>query len=81
LEKDAESVYLFLDLLCCPFVDDFTKRKMLGDYLSKFESKLDANDYSFEGLLEQLSQTYWFIKWKDVDLIKSLERKALKRPY
>lgn len=81
LEKDAESVYLFLDLLCCPFVDDVTKRKMLGDYLSKFESKLDANDYSFEGLLEQLSQTYWFIKWKDVDLIKSLERKALKRPY
>ncbi|MFD2190774.1 antiviral reverse transcriptase Drt3b [Pistricoccus aurantiacus] len=81
LEKDSESIYLFLDLLCCPFVDDFTKKKMLSDYLKKFESKLDADAFNFEVLLEQLSQTYWFVKWKDVDLIKSLERKALKRPY
>lgn len=81
LEKDAESVYLFLDLLCCPFVKDSTKEELLSDYLSKFESSLDTSDVSVEDMLEQLSQTYWFVKWKDVDLIKSLERKALKRPY
>lgn len=81
LLKDAESVYLFLDLLCCPFVKNSTKEEMLSDYFSKFENSLDVTAVSLKSMLEQLSATYWFIKWENLDLLKSLERKALKRPY
>lgn len=81
LIKDSESVYLFLDLLCCPFVDNDSKENLLREYLNKYENKLDIGGFDFEDILIQLLQTYWFIKWKDVDLVKTLERKALKRPY
>lgn len=81
LTKDSESIYLYLDLLCCPYVDDSTKKDLVTVYLEKFEPNEDIAAIDFDSILNQLSETYWFVKWKDVDLIKSLERKALKRPY
>ncbi|MBE0507243.1 MAG: RNA-directed DNA polymerase [Marinospirillum sp.] len=81
LMQDAESVYLFLDLLCCPFVDSSTKEKMLGEYLSIFEPGQSFDAAGVQDMLNQISQIYWFVKWEDLDLIKALERKALKRAY
>jgi reverse transcriptase-like protein len=81
LFKDAESAYLLLDLLPCPYVDDSIKTELLREYFEKFEKDVDISAIDFDDILHQLSETYWFVKWKDVNLIKSLERKALKRPY
>ncbi|MGY4878206.1 antiviral reverse transcriptase Drt3b [Vreelandella aquamarina] len=81
LVRESESIYLFLDLLCCPFVDSENKKLLIYEYIKKYEKKIDINSLNYESILEQLSGTYWFIKWKDADLIKILERKALKRSY
>lgn len=81
LLKDSESVYLFLDLICCPFVEKKVKKELLKRYLEKYEADVDVSCFDFDKAFDQLSQTYWFVKWKGLSLIKALERKALKRPY
>ena len=62
-------------------MDIETKKLLICEYIKKYEKTIDVNSLNYESILEQLSDTYWFIKWKDVDLIKILERKALKRSY
>ncbi|MDV6319467.1 antiviral reverse transcriptase Drt3b [Chromohalobacter sp. HP20-39] len=81
LLKDSESVHIFLDLICCPFVEKDVKKELLKKYMSRYEKSLDVASIDFDEVFDQLSQTYWFVKWKGLDLIKALERKELKRPY
>ncbi|MEQ8260039.1 MAG: antiviral reverse transcriptase Drt3b [Alcanivorax sp.] len=78
---DAESAYLFLDLMSCPFVGREVRSELFYKYLDIYEPNLNRDSVDLDQTLERLLQVYWFVKWLDVDLIKSLQRKRLKRSY
>jgi hypothetical protein len=82
LRKDSESAYIFLDFLTCPYVDIHTKKYLLKEYILKFEDKsVSTDDASLQSYIETLKDIYWFVKWNNVDILKNLERKELRRPY
>ena len=81
LHQDSESAHTFLDLVCCPYLDSDTRGDLLSIYLTIYEKKLAINPGLLETALTELSNSFWFVKWKNLDLIKLLERKELKSIY
>lgn len=76
----TEKACLFLDLLCCPYVDQ--KQKML--WAKRFFQDLKqpvplAKDLT--AMFKEAGASYWFINWSEVDLLNSLEKKELKQAY
>jgi len=78
LDSNSESLHLFLDSLSCPFISEQTKKSLLDIYSDRYEalSLVDRSTY-----LTELSKTYWFVNWTNLDMIKLLERKELISPY
>lgn len=66
-KRCSESVFLILDLLTCPFLDQTFKKELI----SIFDSSLDEaqKDHMIRFAKEQ---KYWFIKWTNFDLTKEL---------
>lgn len=81
LHQDSESAHTFLDLVCCPYLDSDTRGDLLSIYLTAYEKNLTVNPGLLETALTELSNSFWFVKWKNLDLIKLLERKELKSIY
>nr|WP_067286336.1 antiviral reverse transcriptase Drt3b [Marinobacterium profundum] len=81
ISKDSESAYIFLDVLTCPYVDRVKKKYLLTKYFSKYEKAAQVDEKSLEKFIDELEGTFWFVKWKNVDILKTLERKELRRPY
>jgi len=73
---------MFLDSLSCPWISYDTRKKLLEGYLNVFENASSiSSPPEKELMLRKLKKVYWFIKWKDLDLIKLLERKELYNAY
>lgn len=79
IKKDSELAHLALDILSCPFVSMELRKNIYKKVLSnlriyKTKAQID-NEYN------EFLKIYWFIKWKDLNLINLLERKELKSSY
>ncbi|HFO0819019.1 TPA: antiviral reverse transcriptase Drt3b [Enterobacter hormaechei] len=81
LLQSSENAHLFLDVMSCPFVSIETRRSLYRKYLKTFEPKLVRSHQEIEDDLQSLLQTYWFVKWDELDIVKMIEKKELKESY
>jgi hypothetical protein len=52
-------------------------KRIYGEYIkSKNPSEQEINNY-----IDELEGTYWFVKWKGLDIKKLIERNELKSQY
>ncbi|EFO0433248.1 reverse transcriptase, partial [Escherichia coli] len=81
LLQSSEKAHLFLDVMSCPFVSIETRRFLYRKYLKSYEPKLNRSHLEIENDLQSLLQTYWFVKWDELDIVKMIEKKELKESY
>ena len=81
LLQSSEKAHLFLDVMSCPFVSIDTRRFLYRKYLKNFEPNLNRGHLEIENDLQSLLQTYWFVKWDELDIVKMIEKKELKESY
>jgi len=78
IHDDAEQALTFLDFLACPHVDAARK----ASWLTKFYAmKNEAMAFSPEELVADLSEPWWFVNWREIDLLNLLERRELHTAY
>lgn len=77
--KDSEALHLLLDSLSCPHLSENTRKKLLKIYLNDVYPGYTEDEIT--KFIIQLRETYWFVKWNDLDLIKLLQRKELNLAY
>lgn len=81
LLKNSENAHLVLDLLSCPYVSLGFRIHLLKQFnLEYYQCSIQTEEQLTEDL-EQLGNTYWFVKWENLDLLNQLERKELKSVY
>lgn len=78
----AEMVYLFFDILSCPFVSQGTKDTIAAS-ACKFFSGKDSNSMAkIRNLANTVQANNWFTNWEeDIDIEKLLRKKELRTPY
>jgi hypothetical protein len=76
---DSEMSHLFLDAISCPYINTQIKENMLKHFHNMFG--IVYSDASIASEVAELSKTFWFVKWKSLDILKLLERKELKSVY
>ncbi|OAI12042.1 MULTISPECIES: antiviral reverse transcriptase Drt3b [Methylomonas] len=80
IKVDAEKAHLLTDLLSCPFVKDVEKRRWIDRLYTQLRATSpnasDVNDFLSHGC-----NKFWFVNWKEVDLLNLLEKKELKQAY
>ncbi|MFT6348506.1 MAG: hypothetical protein ACJAYB_001514 [Psychromonas sp.] len=81
LTIESEAIHLALDIIGCPYVDKTNRvhllKRIYGEYIkSKNPSEQEINNY-----IDELEGTYWFVKWKGLDIKKLIERNELKSQY
>lgn len=85
----SESIYLFLDLLSCPYLLENEKveltkgaiKKLSSDYSCKNPiGEKNINSKSMEIIRFNEKRT-WFVDWGNIDLLMNLQRKLLKESY
>ncbi len=81
LLQSSEKAHLFLDVMSCPFVSIETRRFLYRKYLKNFEQNLNRSHLEIETDLQSLLETYWFVKWDELDIVKMIEKKELKESY
>ena len=77
---NTEKACLLLDLLACPYVDNALKKEWITRLYQRFDQPLPSVD-KITNFLQSVQEHYWFVDWKDVDLLNSLEKKELKQAY
>lgn len=81
LQQDSEQAHIFLDLTCCPYISIETRMELIKKYLNAYETNLQFSGDCIANLVTELETSFWFVKWKNLDLVKLLERKELKSAY
>ncbi|MGV8837559.1 hypothetical protein, partial [Cellvibrio sp.] len=81
IARDSEIAHIFFDSLSCPYLSYAARKKILSVYLSQVDPDLTLNAVELDAALCRLQSVYWFVKWRDLDLIKLLERKELNSAY
>lgn len=81
LRQDSEQAHIFLDLICCPYLSLDQRRDLLSTYLLTYESKQVFTPGMINNFLVELEASFWFVKWKNLNLVRLLERKELKPIY
>lgn len=80
IKIDAEKASIFLDAITCPYIDSDRKSK----YIKRFHRDNGLripNDQQISGFLKKSATLYWFVNWKEIDLLNMLEKKELKEVY
>ena len=81
LQKSSENAHLILDLLSCPYVSLDFRMNLLKRFDYEYLQVSSRSNEELEHDIGLLSQTYWFVKWENLDLLNQLERKELKSVY
>ena len=81
LRQDSEQAHIFLDLICCPYLSIEQRRDLLSAYLLTYESGRVFTPGMINNYLVELEASFWFVKWKNLNLVRLLERKELKPIY
>lgn len=80
LDTNSEKVLLFLDILACPYVEQATREALLQKYIKLLgKPPLDRNE--LDVLFAADTQKFWFVRWKNVDLLNSLQERELRKTY
>lgn len=78
--EEAENVFVFFDLLSCPYVSNSAKIQ-IAKLVLRHNSEKDLNDRA-TNLLLTISNRTWFFGWtQTVDLASVLKKKELRTPY
>lgn len=80
LKESADIVYVFLDTITCPFINEEFRIEILKDFYKCLENR-GYTDKFFKNEIKFFEANEWFIKWKDIDLINILEKKESNIPY
>lgn len=78
IQDDAEQALTFLDFLACPHVDIARKTSWLAKF---YAMKNEAMGFTAEELIADLSEPWWFVNWREIDLLNLLERRELHTVY
>ena len=81
LQQDSEQAHIFLDLVCCPYLAVDRRQDLLTQYLAIYEPTESFPANILASFIVELETTFWFVKWKNLNLIRLLERKELKPIY
>lgn len=81
LQQESEQAHIFLDLICCPYITADLRIELIKKYLITYEPDEVFTDDIVSAFATELLDNFWFVKWKNLDLIKLLERKELKSVY
>ena len=81
LQQESEQAHIFLDLICCPYIATDLRIELIKKYLTTYEPSEVFTDESVSIFAAELLNNFWFVKWKNLDLVKLLERKELKPVY
>lgn len=76
----SEKIYLLLDILACPFIDDKRRGSLVSQLISTATSSTPNKDHVLD-LQKRFAQYRWFTSWNRAELLASLEKKALLRSY
>lgn len=81
IRKKAELVFLLMDILTCPYVDDQTKtdKDEKYRYKKKLLSLSGVDSANHIGIIEK--EKFWFTKWTDFKLGNELESKRSQEVY
>jgi len=81
LQVNTEKVSLFLDSVTCPYIDVKVKKKWLRDFYKVTGGGMLTNAQADEyfGMVD--ANEFWFVNWKEIDLLNALEKKELKQVY
>lgn len=81
IRKKAELVFLLMDMLTCPYLDDQTKTNKDDKY--RYKKKLlslsGVDSVNHIGIIEM--EKFWFTKWTDFKLGRELESKRSHEVY
>ncbi|QJQ18646.1 RNA-directed DNA polymerase [Pseudomonas sp. SK] len=80
IRSNAEKIYLFLDVMTCPFVEDKVKSRFAVALYKQINGKNPTPSQALD-LMLRLSKYPWFVSWKDADFLSSLEKKELLKGY
>lgn len=80
IQSNTEKACTFLDVITCPYLDDSRKTKYITRFFREMEITV-PNDQQIKGFLKKSSSFYWFVNWKEIDLLNMLEKKELKEVY
>ena len=72
LQKEAEFVFLLLDVIACPYVSEETKRELLDGY-EVADRELQGRIIDFKS--QDGSRQQWFTTWHNFNFGKELDRK------
>jgi len=78
--QNADTLYVLLDFLTCPYISADDRRDMLRRYYQVYENKTLGNP-KLNTILNYMENNHWFVKWNDLDLLNTLEKKVLKSVY
>ena len=81
IRKKAEMVFLLMDMLTCPYLDDNTKS--IKDEKYRYKKKLlsiaGVDSVNHIGIIEK--EKFWFTKWTDFQFGRELESKRSQEVY
>lgn len=80
IKTSAEKACIFLDTISCPHIDHDKKSKYIKR-LHRDNGLREPNDQQIVGFLKKSSDLYWFVNWKEIDILNMLEKKELKEVY
>lgn len=82
LNRDSETVHLFLDSLACPHIDRTERARLLRASWSTIGENLgNISIADAEALVDEVAQQHWFVRWDGVDLSNMIEKKELSSVY
>jgi hypothetical protein len=78
IKKNAEAIFLVIDLLSCPYLCENFKRRIL-DIIPGFKNQPNIVKINFINKIKQNNN--WFTKWSNFDFEKELNTKKSKEVY
>jgi hypothetical protein len=91
--SSAESAHLFFDLLSCPFIKTTIRRKLFRSIISQYnklrqsrpgksgQSIASMTNLEIDNLVGYMEKNPWFVDWREINLLRLIERKRLKAGY
>jgi len=80
IKFNSEKASIFLDSISCPHIDSSRKSKYIKRYHRDNNLRVPS-DQQIAGFLKKSASLYWFVNWKEIDLLNMLEKKELKAVY
>jgi hypothetical protein len=81
IQTNTEKALLFLDMLSCPYLDLQYREKLLLRFCLQTPGGHAPTPDDLAVYFASCGEQYWFVKWQEVDILNSLEKKQLRKVY